>query len=176
MQFMTRLILFYALLLSTAQTFAAKGDDAVVEVVRKFYAWYVPATPQGKWRSCDAVLKERSSLMTSELSRALKEDFEAQSREKDEIVGLDFDPFLATQDPCERYEVGKATGKGKGYSVEVYAVCEGKRRDKPDVIAELVPKDGTWVFANFRYPREQNDLLRVLKELRQERHKRQPNG
>lgn len=110
--------------------------------------------------------------MTSELARALKEDFEAQSREKDEIVGIDYDPFLNSQDPCERYEVGKATRQGANYRVEVYAVCGGKKHDKPDVIAELAPKGGSWVFANFHYPGENTDLLRVLKELRQQRRKR----
>lgn len=157
-------------LLSTARA-ADTESNSVLQVVRKFYAWYVPATPEGKWRGWDAVLKERGSSMTNELARALKEDFEAQSREKDEIVGLDFDPFLASQDPCERYEVGKATRKEDRYWVEIYAVCAGKKRDKPDVIAELMPKGGSWVFANFRYPTEKTDLLRVLKQLRAQRSK-----
>ena len=168
---MTRFILLCALLLPTVNTFASESDEAAAQVARKFYAWYVPATPDGKWRGWDAVFRERASSMTSELARALKEDFEAQSREQNEIVGLDFDPFLASQDPCERYEVGKATRQGENYRVEVHAVCDGKKRDKPDVIAELAPKGGSWVFTNFHYPRENTDLLRVLKELRQQRHK-----
>src|SRR5207244_1798701 len=103
---------------------------------------------------------------------ALKQDLEESAKNPDEVVGLDFDPFLATQDPCERYEVGAATRKGKDFLVEIHGVCAGKKHDKPDVIAELVPKGNSWVFANFRYPTERSDLLKVLKSLREELKKK----
>ena len=160
-----------ALLLET-ETLSGKESDNVLRVVRDFYAWYLPAAPGANARGLDLVLKTRASLFTDNLFRALKQDFDASAKNPDEVVGLDFDPFLAAQDPCERYEVGAATRKGKGYSIEIHGVCAGKKRGKPDVIAELVPKGDSWVFANFRYPVERSDLLKVLKSLREQRKKK----
>jgi hypothetical protein len=101
----------------------------------------------------------------------------AAAKNSDEIVGLDFDPFLNTQDPCNRYEVGKAIAKGNSYWVEVYGICSGKRSAKPDVWPEVVRVNGHWRFANFHYEHQAGeypdsaDLLGILKTLRQDRQK-----
>jgi hypothetical protein len=154
-----------------AQTPDNENNGKVLRVVRNFYAWYVPAASGSNPRGLALVLRHRASLFTNELFRALKEDSDAQARVPDEIVGLDFDPFLASQNPCEQYEVGRAVREGSNYHVEIYGVCSGSRQSKPTIIAELVPKSGSWVFANFRYPREKTDLLQVLRLLREQRRK-----
>jgi hypothetical protein len=118
----------------------------------------------------DAVLKAKPALLTPALQRELKEDYDASAKSPDEIVGLDFDPFLNTQDPCERYEVGKVTMHGTDRaSAEIYSVCEGKRSPKPDVIADVVFANGRWQFDNFHYPDSHEDLLSVLKKLKKDR-------
>lgn len=164
------LALSLGLFLISATAAEQKSEEAVLHVVRDFYAWYAPP-PGGNERGLKSVLKDRASSLTNELLRALKQDYDAQSRSPDDIVGLDFDPFLNSQDPCEHYEVGKATRKGAGYLVEVYAVCAGTKSKQPSIIAELVPKNNLWVFANFHYPMDKTDLLQVLKLLRDQRRK-----
>jgi Protein of unknown function (DUF3828) len=136
--------------------------------VQEFYDWYVPkALGDHANPAWDFALKYRKQAFSSELYRALKEDSDAQAKATD-LVGLDFDPFLDSQDPSERYEVGSSTQEGDGYEVKVYAILSGKKSDSPDVIAELVRKDRQWKFVNFLYP-DHGDLLSNLKGLRDDR-------
>jgi hypothetical protein len=147
---------------------SAEVSESAREFVQQFYSWYLPQAGAGeRW---DFVLKDRSSVFTPELARALREDSVAQAKVQGEIVGLDFDPFLASQDPCERYEAGSAVAKRASYWVSVYGVCSGKRHDKADVVAEVIRKDDRWVFVNFHYSKDGN-LLAVLKTLREDRGK-----
>jgi hypothetical protein len=44
-------------------------------------------------------IKTKSSVFSPQLALALKEDSAAQAKAEGEIVGLDFDPFLNSQDP-----------------------------------------------------------------------------
>lgn len=146
-------------------------SESARRFVQQFYSWYVPRaranSPGPAW---DLALKHKSSEFAPELARALKEDSEAQAKVQGEIVGLDFDPFLSAQDPCERYEAGRIVLKGAGYWVDIYGVCSGKRHEKADVVAELIQKDNHWLFVNFHYPKDRN-LLAVLKSLREGREK-----
>src|SRR5689334_19920193 len=74
--------------------------------VQRFYDWYVPlAIKSDSTPSWNQVLRYRGSSLSSELVRRLREDADAQAKVKGEMVGLDFDPFLNAQDPCERYRV-----------------------------------------------------------------------
>jgi hypothetical protein len=57
--------------------------------------------------SLQIAMEKQGSQFESGLLAALKEDVAAQAAAKGEIVGLDFDPFLNTQDPAESYEVGQ---------------------------------------------------------------------
>ena len=84
---------------------------------------------------------------------------------------MDFDPFLASQDPCDRYEVGAATRQGPSYLVDIHGAGGCEKHDKPDVVAELVLRSGTWMFVNFHYPPDSGDLLTVLRLLREDRQK-----
>jgi hypothetical protein len=115
------------------------------------------------------VLTDRATSLASELLRALEADSAAEANATEGVVGLDFDPFLNTQDPDDHYVVRTTTRRGKRYFVDVYSVRSGKRSEKPDVIAELTRVRGSWVFVNFHYPNIPTDLLRVLRALRQSR-------
>jgi len=154
----------------------AKPSTSVRDFVQGFYSWYVPQVLKSrKEPALDLVLKYRAHALSIGLFQALKEDSDAQAKVTGEIVGLDFDPFLNTQDPCESFEVGAVAQKGDSYRVEVYSVCSGKKNEKPAVIAEVVRTGGRWVFANFHYGNQikeypdSADLMSTLKLLRQER-------
>ncbi len=145
------------------------------DFVQSFYDWYVPlAQGENSVTASDLALKYQTSAFSPELYQALKEDSEAQAKAT-EIVGLDFDPFLNTQDPCEHYEVGKIARKGEIYKIDVHSVCSGKKSKEPAVVPEVMRKNGRWVFMNFvyenlikQYPNSA-DLMSMLKLLRQER-------
>jgi len=159
-------------LLPQAEGWKPTCEKSLVAFVQGFYDWYVPlalktdATP-----SEGLALRTRASLFSRELLQALEEDYDAQAKTQGEIVGLDFDPFLASQDPCEHYVVGTIARRGACYRVSIHAVCSGRESREPDVVAELVRRDKTWVFTNFHYPRVGSDLLGVLRNLREERKK-----
>lgn len=145
---------------------------AVKDFAQEFYNWYVPiALSDNAVPASDIALKRRPTVFSPMLFRALKADSEAQAKAQGYVVGIDFDPFLASQDPCEHYEVGSVSQKGGGYWVDIYGVCSGKRNEKPEVIAEVVRRDGSWAFTNFLYPAIHRDLLGTLKTLHEERQK-----
>lgn len=150
------------------------GKQEPVKAVRafaeQFYGWYVPiAQRENRVPASDIALQKKGSMFASELARALQEDSKAQAKAQ-EIVGIDFDPFLNSQDPCERYEVGQVLPKGKNYMVEIRSVCNGVRSKKADVIAEVAQSNDKWIFVNFHYP-EGGDLMAILKSLRNDRKK-----
>jgi hypothetical protein len=159
-------------LLPAQATSGQQAPDSVRRFVQSFYDWYVPfALSDNRGPAWDLALKYRTSAFGPELLRSLREDSEAQARVEGVIVGLDFDPFLNSQDPCERYEVGRATQRGESYRVDVHALCAQNRNEDPEIVAELVRKGDSWVFVNFHYPSDRSDLLTVLKLLREERQK-----
>ena len=86
------------------------------------------------------------------------------------IAGLDFDPFLGSQDPGERYEVGTIAQKGSSQWADIHGVWAAQRSSSTDVVAELVLQDGHWTFVNFHYP-DGSALLTILKLLREGRQK-----
>jgi hypothetical protein len=140
------------------------------DFVQGFYDWYVPKALKVNVRPADLVLKYKSSAFSPELLRALREDSEAQARSPEKLVSLDFDPFLNTQDPSQRYVVGSITLKGDRYWAEVYSVTLGRKSAMPAVVAELTLKNGQWMFVNFHYGKSERsadeNLVSTLKALR----------
>ncbi len=178
----SRCIICCLLLVVLASSLGAQGQDATSasarEFVQRFYRWYVPvALHDHRGASSDVALRDKKIDFGAELYRALKNDSDAQAKVAGEIVGLDFDPFLNTQDPCQRYELGKITKSGETYLVEVFGICSGKKNAQPDVVAEVRWADSRWQFVNFDYPNLAKDypgtanLLATLKLLQAERQK-----
>ena len=146
------------------------NDRSCREFVQGFFDWYVPnAAKDNKEAGWDLAMKDRPNVFTAELLQQLTADSQAQHKAAD-IVGLDFDPFLNCQDCGERYVVGNVTVTAAKCSTEVYGVWSGKKNDKPNVVPELIGKDGKWLFVDFHYPNpsgpEFESLLRQLKTLR----------
>ena len=144
--------------------------------VQAFYDWYIPGLLKLFGTKKSFTWQERAADFDRRLFRALKEDEDAQAK-VGEIVGLDWDPFVANQDPCEHNTARKARKNGEVYIVDVHNVCNGQEDKVVHVVAEVVKQNGHWVFVNFRYPAEksgekESDLLTVLNQLRDDRQKR----
>ena len=158
--------------LSSSAVFAAgpsPSQSAASDFVQRFYDWYTPlAHKSGQSPSWIVALSTHGAEFDPRLSRALRKDAEAQQRVPDDIVGLDFDPFLSSQDPKDKYAAGDPTENNGVYLVSVYGVRNGKRAAKPDVVAELKPAKGSFLFTNFRYGTD-GDLVGTLKLLREQR-------
>ena len=171
-------LFYYALLMATfsnllseSQAQSPKPDDADCRsFVQTFYNNYAAKMRKGTNPSYD------NPNFSRELVRQLKEDELASSKVKDEIVGLDFDPVLATNaEPAEKYIVEKVTTHGDSFWVDVYGVYSGKKSEKPIVQPELHKLNQKWIITNFHYEKSKiptnDDLLSVLKQLRQDRQK-----
>jgi hypothetical protein len=139
------------------------------DFVQGFYDWYVR---EGQ-SNYELALKNKSSALSPELWHALREDFAAQAKAPDEIVGLDGDPFLNSQDPSEHFFVGDTRLVGKRCLAVVRGITSGKKREY--VEPELALKNGRWVFVNFHYGKSKissdENLISELKALREDRRK-----
>ena len=143
-----------------------------VDFVQRFYAWYAPfAQTDHKGPAFESAIKRNATLFSTELRSALTSDAAAQSKVSGHIVGIDFDPFLNSQDPAGRYEIGKVIEQGNCYLFHLHAAIERNKQPRPAVIAEVEQQSGNWVFVNFRYP-EGSDLLSTLRNLSARRSKK----
>lgn len=140
--------------------------------VQEFYNYYVPITGDKPPSARDA-LEKRKSDFSEDLYKQLKADFDAQDKVTDEIVGLDFDPFLNAQDFAEKYVAGEVTERAGRFFVDVHSMSEGKKSAKPQVVPELIRRKGKWVFLNFHYGKtsipENENLLSILRVLKNDR-------
>jgi len=100
-------------------------------------------------------------------------DDEAQSH-SNEIVGLDFDPILNSQDPSPKFIVKNASSRDGHCNATVVGINQGVEEEH--VTPELVLAGGRWVLVNFRYEswvagklKKSGDLLQALKYWANER-------
>ena len=156
-------------------TFSVAGqttrtEESPATFVQGFYNWYLSLEfKEKKVSSCVLALREKGPFFSAQLKKALLEDDAAAAKNPDEIVGLDFDPFLNSQETEKSYKVGDIARKGKTFWVNVHAVHSGSAKKKPEVIAEVAQVNGRWVFVNFHSPTGP-DLLQTLKQLAKERN------
>jgi hypothetical protein len=154
--------------MSYADDSSLENDREVKQFVQNFYDWYVPLS-RGTYEQTfiQAVVKRRTQF-TLELAEALTVDDAAQAKDKNEIIGLDFEPFTSSQDPCEKYVAGSVRKKVNWYRVDIFSICDGKRSEKPELVAEVARVNDRLVFANFRYENGA-DLIGILHSLANER-------
>jgi hypothetical protein len=144
---------------------SATGSTSVRQFVQNFYSWYVPkALDQNESRAWNLALKYKTEDFSPELAKLLSEDSAAQAK-CEELVGIDFDPFLNSQDPAQHYEVGLISQDGQHYFADIHSIEGGKRSEHPRVKAEVARSNGRWVFTNFLYL-DGTDLLSILKSPR----------
>lgn len=159
---------------ASAQQSAQGQVGSCRRFVQEFYDWYVPITQKETGGpASDTALQVKRDAFSPQLFRALKTDSEAQARAKGEIVGLDFDPFVNSQDPADHYEARRLVVKANRCSVEVWRASPSdtaEKSTKPAVVAKLAMSKRHWVFVNFQYP--ETDLLTLLR--RQDEDRRRP--
>ena len=153
---------------------AADADLACRRFVQEFYDWYVPkAVARHHGPAWVLALKEKKTVFSPDLFRKLEEDSEAQAKAKGDLVGLDFDPFLNSQDPSEHFAVQSVTRKGDTYWVELRGINRGKPQET--VTPEVRLRDNGWEFVNIHYGKNEfssdSNLLEILDKLRQDRLK-----
>jgi hypothetical protein len=98
------LVLF--LFLITDGRHAALAADSAAgcgQFVQKFYDWYVArekalTKANGPKDVMEVAMQEKRSCFSPELLKALQEDVAAAHKSPGELVGLDFDPILNTQE------------------------------------------------------------------------------
>jgi hypothetical protein len=152
-----------------ASTVSGISADSVRRFTQAFYDWYVPMTHGwSQERTVDIALRARPEVFDSALARALTADSHAQSLVPNNVVGLNFDPLLATQDPCSHYEILRPDISRRPYQAWIHGDCV-PAPNHPRVIAELEDRDGRLVFVNFRYPPSGADLLGILRDLENQR-------
>ena len=162
-----------ALFLLTQQPTYAAIDSARVarESVARFYSWYVPAAQ--KAGADMRALHDARWHFSPALVTALRADSAATEANPSEIVGLDMDPFLNAQDPCDRYAPIAVRRDGKTFLVDVRGSGGCASHREPDVTVRVAFSGATPVFVNFIYPQPHNDdLLSVLKQLAADRAKK----
>ncbi|MEI9893091.1 MAG: DUF3828 domain-containing protein [Chthoniobacter sp.] len=163
------LIAALALFVSSAGAQTLHADDSPRQFVQDFYAWYIPMSAHTRSEDASNIaLKKKSSFFSAELLKALQEDALAASKSPGEIVGLDWDPFLNSQEQIERCVIGNITPKNGAFRVDVYDILGGKKDKKPNIIAEVKQENGHWIFVNFWNP-DGGNLLSELRELSKSR-------
>lgn len=154
-----------------AQSSPVRASASPEQVVAEFYAWYAPMAQRDPGPDMRAV-RERPALFSPQLVRALRADSIATAQGGEEIDGLDGDPFLNAQDPCERYQPIRTRRAGQVYLVEVLGSGGCAVHQTPDVIVQVTFRDGSPVFTNFLYSRKRgDDLLSLLKRLAEQRRR-----
>jgi hypothetical protein len=157
-----------------SETPSGHTAKACLTFVQEFYNWYAPvAGRSNKIVAYLIAVRSRPSAFGPELARFLRQDAAAQAQAH-EIVGLDFDPILASQDPDLHYVVANPILKGEQCTVRVYRVVDGKQGKEQEVSPELKFQDGRWFFVNFYYdnlasPNGRPNLLGILRKLRADR-------
>jgi len=156
-----------------AQPVDSMRQSGCREFVQNFYTWYQRAAEHSGY---EVAIDKRPGQFGSELLRALRTDNAAQKRSPGEIVGLDFDPFLNSQDVADRYDAKRVSRRGNRFFVDVFARQGSEKILHAAVTPELRIEHGKWVFVNFHYGGDAsrsgpNDLLSVLRKLRSERAK-----
>ncbi len=172
----------------TIENDKATALKACESFVQDFYDWYIPEMTNNVPAPVnERVLKVKARSFSAELVRMLKRDLEESKKVPDEIVGLDFDPFVNSQETPNHFVTGKATvhpsSGGNKYQVEVYDTTElakgkdfsSKKKVAPAVTPELMYKNGQWYFTNFLYGKTKiagnESLLSILKIQQENRNK-----
>jgi hypothetical protein len=143
------------------------AEDSARRSVQAFYDWYVPrAAHPGKRDMIMFAATNGPLRFQPELVRWLRIDSTARARNKDEVDGLDGDPYLNSQDPCKKYTVRAVHTQGTSFLADVVGTGECETRAKPDVVVELMRDRGRWTVVEFHDPERQNaGLIPLLRQL-----------
>jgi hypothetical protein len=148
--FVLSMIILCMVTLSDLKAQAPVNEKAEAKAfVQKFYDWYLPLynkpiDRKALVRASIAALNQRPEYFDEPLRKALLEDAAEQAKHPHELVGLDFDPFLAAQDNVLSYKLGDIKQVGNKFWIEVSV--------GDHIIAEVMKAGSSWKFTDFIYP------------------------
>ncbi len=129
--------------------------QSAVTFTQNFYDWYHLHND-----NMMTAIDQRPELFETELLKGLKDDIEKQSKNPEEIVGIDYDPFTLSQDPCDPYRVENVSQRGDTIIVSMKGMCtDTAPRSYPDVLVKLRRKSSGWIFVDFISLQEAFSLL-----------------
>jgi hypothetical protein len=137
---------------------SAADSVAAREFVQGFYNRYVASRREKPDRGYWSVLG--SAALDGRLAAALREDSAFGGVNDAPREGLNFDPFLASNDPCPRYEVVAARRSEEGFRVKVNPVCVSNEWQQEGPMVVVRRQNDRWLIMNVLY--ERTDLLAVL--------------
>jgi hypothetical protein len=153
--------------LASAQAETRSDRDSVHRAVQAFYNWYTPRA--AKPRGVDMVMRAATHgplAFDPELVKWLRIDSTARARTKDEVNGLDGDPYLNAQDPCDRYTVQSVRSEGSRFLADILGRGGCAAHTHPDVIVVVGRAGGRWIVREFLDPSRHNEgLLPLLRRL-----------
>ena len=154
---------------SQDSTLGAPAPDSSAQsaahFVQAFYEWYKRTGDR-----YEVAVRDSAGFFDPVLLSAMRLDLVAQAGSPGAVSGLDWDPVLATQDPCDPYQVSGTTRRGDTILVAVNGMCADRPPQvQPDVIAEVRRVGRRWVFVDFRHAEDLGSLRQDLKALREGR-------
>jgi hypothetical protein len=157
------------------------NKDGARIFVQKFYDWYGKVYANTRHIEAQYVLvKQKPQYLDEKLLNAIIADHRASARRPREIIGLYFDPFTYSLDNRKGFQTGLVTQKGNKFFIDVHDIRN--ERSKKAVLAaklitsaEVIQRNGNFVFSNFIYPKIQghksDNLLSMLDSLHKDRVK-----
>ena len=152
---------------STAGESVHADSTEALAFVNRFYEQYaLLISDASREPGYYALIAENPSTLSDTLRLALEVERRLQEEAGGGIVHLDSDPFVGSQDPCERYVGSTASRDGSGIRVDVFAVCNGVRQPAPSVTADVRPSATGWRIRDIVYPgANEPSLLKNLARL-----------
>jgi len=147
------------------------ATSSAAPALQAFYDAYLPLFERGATR---AFLDDTTSILAPSLRQALIADYQASAADSTQIVGLDFDPFLNSQDPCSVYRVGADTSHQEPHLIEVRAICAADT--SLAAIAVLERARTAWTLVDVRYPGDTISLRGILARLAADRSRPASTG
>jgi len=174
-------MLFLTSCTDTARHPVANEKENARVFVQQFYDWYKKLYNEGVTATDNVgtdvyMIKHKPQYLDDSLLKAFIEYYKAEPKEADEVVGLDFDPILDSQDIGWDYQTGKVKQVGDKFFIDIHCDTHGKPKDTilalpPIIVAEVVKKSGQWKLVNLSYPPPEGkgeDLLKMLEGYRKE--------
>lgn len=127
---------------------AKLDEQSCSAFVQKFYDWYWNDTAAQSDKSAslqhgyEDALRLRPLVLSPELVRLIERDQRRSEAAGGDIINLDFDPFLNSQDPRGKYMVDRATLTATGCTATL---------SRQNVVVELKRYSSGWRFTNFHY-------------------------
>jgi hypothetical protein len=157
---------------SAAGAAAYASEFGARAFVQGFYDWYsgrmlaASKSKSGKGFDFHDGLRAKPDSFSPELKRLLEEDYAASSKCPSEVVGLDWDPFLETQDTPGSYAISKVEKTAQGFRVSIDDK-KARRSDNPVAQADVAFVGGHWTFVDFAEeptdPKSRQGLVAILK-------------